>query len=50
MIRGAAKNHKDVVIIPSQQYYISLMQILEDGPYSTFVDRLRLLMPHLKFP
>ncbi len=35
LIRAAAKNHKDVVIIPSQEQYASFLEILNSGNGST---------------
>ncbi len=42
LIRAAAKNHKDVVIIPSRKYYGELLAILEEkGAITTAKERLR---------
>lgn len=40
LIRAAAKNHKDVVIIPSQEQYAPFLEILNNGNgYTTFEER-----------
>ncbi|MBI1835884.1 MAG: bifunctional phosphoribosylaminoimidazolecarboxamide formyltransferase/IMP cyclohydrolase [Flavobacteriia bacterium] len=38
LIRAAAKNHKDVVIIPSQEQYATLEEILTNGAGSTTLE------------
>ena len=42
LIRAAAKNYKDVVIIPSKNQYPKLKEILESGASSTLADRKKL--------
>lgn len=43
LIRAAAKNHKDVVIVPSQKQYGQLLALLKEGKGSTnFEDRKQL--------
>ena len=40
LIRAAAKNHKDVVIIPSQEQYAPFLEILNNGNgFTTFEER-----------
>src|SRR5476651_1649551 len=42
LIRAAAKNFKDVVIIPSKKQYKELLNILQKGPETTIEDRKKL--------
>jgi phosphoribosylaminoimidazolecarboxamide formyltransferase/IMP cyclohydrolase len=44
LIRAAAKNYKDVVIIPSQAQYSKLLQIIENGGQSSLERRKELAM------
>jgi phosphoribosylaminoimidazolecarboxamide formyltransferase / IMP cyclohydrolase len=44
LIRAAAKNFNDVVIIPSQEYYADLMKIIDAGGKSTLEQRKLLAM------
>jgi len=44
LIRAAAKNFKDVVIIPSQEQYTDLLQILENGAESSLEKRKELAL------
>jgi phosphoribosylaminoimidazolecarboxamide formyltransferase/IMP cyclohydrolase len=44
LIRAAAKNFQDVVIIPSQEQYPKLLQILENGAQSSLERRKELAM------
>ena len=44
LIRAAAKNHKDVVIVPSQKQYQYLLDILNAGKTTTFEQRKELAM------
>lgn len=39
LIRAAAKNYKDVVIVPSQEQYPELLQILDEQGASTTIDQ-----------
>lgn len=39
LIRAAAKNYKDVVIVPSSDYYDKLMEVLQSGGTTTIEDR-----------
>ncbi len=44
LIRAAAKNYKDVVIIPSQKEYADLQQILENNAETTIDERKKLAL------
>ncbi len=43
LIRAAAKNHKDVVIVPSQRQYGQLLALLKEGEGSTSIEERRML-------
>jgi phosphoribosylaminoimidazolecarboxamide formyltransferase / IMP cyclohydrolase len=43
LIRAAAKNHRDVVIVPSQAQYTQLLQMLREQEGSTSLDQRRAL-------
>lgn len=44
LIRAAAKNFKDVVIVPSQKQYGALLELLKDGGATTLEQRKRFAM------
>src|SRR5690606_33869050 len=43
LIRAAAKNHKDVVIVPAQKHYAELLNYLQEQDASTGLDQRRQL-------
>ena len=43
LIRAAAKNYKDVVIVPSQRQYGQLMALLEEGQGTTSIEDRKML-------
>ncbi len=43
LIRAAAKNHKDVVIVPAQKHYAELLKYLQEQDASTDLDQRRQL-------
>ena len=42
LIRAAAKNYADVLVVPSKEHYPELLRILERGDYSTIEERKKL--------
>ena len=46
LLRAAAKNFTDIVIIPAQEFYTQLLCILEDSNGQTTLDQRRILAMH----
>ncbi|MDO5036041.1 MAG: bifunctional phosphoribosylaminoimidazolecarboxamide formyltransferase/IMP cyclohydrolase [Porphyromonas sp.] len=43
LIRAAAKNYKDVLVIPSRRFYSKLIQLLDEGAGTTTLDQRKVM-------